>query len=70
MSEQDDKQAATLQRPTTNDPEAWKEYWKEIQPKEWFKAWGYWRTEPEIDTDRQKHPTERRNITPDIKHGI
>jgi len=28
MSEQDGRQATTIQRPTTNDPEAWKAYWK------------------------------------------
>ena len=41
MSEQDVRQASTLQRPTTSDSEAWKAYWKaQGQP---------WHTEPEID---------------------
>src|SRR5437660_140687 len=62
MSEQDGRQASTLQRPTTDDPNAWKAYWKtQGQP---------WRTEPEIDGDRQKYLTERRAIVPDIEQGI
>ncbi len=62
MSEQDGSQASTLQRPATNDREAWKAYWKQ-QGQEW-------RTEPEIDGERQKYLAERRSITPDIKQGI
>ena len=62
MSEQNNVQVSTLQRPTTNDPEAWKTYWN---------AQGQaWRTEPEIDEERQKYLAERRNITPDIGKGI
>jgi hypothetical protein len=53
---------ATQQRPTSDDTGAWKAYWKALgQP---------WRTEPEIDTERQKYLAERRNITPDIEQGI
>ena len=62
MSDQDNGQVSTLQRPTTNDPEAWRAYWKE-------QGWS-WRTEPEIETDRQKYLTERRSITPNIEQGI
>src|SRR5437588_2390151 len=62
MSEQDGKQVATPQRPTTNDPKAWKVYWEaQGQP---------WRTEPEIDADRQKYLAERRAIVPDIEKGL
>jgi uncharacterized protein YjbI with pentapeptide repeats len=62
MSEQDGKQATTIHRPPTNNPEAWKAYWeKQGQP---------WRTEPEIDTERQKYLDERRAIVPDIKQGV
>jgi Pentapeptide repeats (8 copies) len=62
MSEQDGKQASTLQPPTTNDSKALTTYWKEQgQP---------WRTEPEIDLERQVFLTERRSIPPDIKQGI
>src|SRR5437763_17189226 len=62
MSDQDNGQVSTLQRPTTNDPDAWKTYWKaQGRP---------WRTEPEIDQERQKYLAERRNTTPDIEKGI
>ncbi len=62
MSEQNRKQVATLQRPTTRDPEAWQAYWEtQEQP---------WRTEPEIDAERQKYLAERRSIKPDIEKGI
>jgi uncharacterized protein YjbI with pentapeptide repeats len=56
VSEQDGTQSSTLQQPTTDDQHAWEAYWKEQgQP---------WRTEPEIDVERQKFLTNRRNITP------
>ena len=62
VSEQDSRQASTQQRPTTSDPEAWKAYWKaQDQP---------WRTEPEIDTKRQKELTQRHAVIPDIEKGI
>lgn len=62
MSGQDGRQATVIQCPTTNDPEAWKAYWK---------AQGqFWRTEPEIDAERQAFLTERRSITPDIEQGL
>ena len=62
MSDQDNGQVATLQRPTTNDSEAWKAYWK-------AQSWP-WRTEPEIDAKRQKYLAERRTIVPNIEQGI
>ncbi len=62
MSGQDNGQVSTLQHPTTNDPEAWKTYWE-------AKGWP-WRTEPEIDAERQKFLTECLSITPNIKQGI
>ena len=50
MSEQDGRQATVIQRPTTNDSEAWKAYWEaKDQP---------WRTKPEIDPERQKYLDE------------
>src|SRR6266446_9358138 len=62
MSEQDGTKAPALQRPANDDKEAWKAYWKEQgQP---------WRTEPEIDTERQKYLAERRAIVPDIERGM
>jgi len=46
MSEQDGRQATAIRYPSTEDAEAWNAYWKEHdQP---------WRTEPEIDTERQE----------------
>ena len=62
MSELDGTQATALQRPLNGDKEAWKAYWlAQGQP---------WRTEPEINTERQKYLAERRSITPDIQQGI
>ena len=55
-------QAHFLQLPTSDDKEAWKEYWKQQEQP--------WRTEPEIDKKRQKYLNERRSISPDIEQGI
>jgi hypothetical protein len=52
----------TPQRPGTNDPKAWRAYW-EAQGQ-------LWRTEPEIDIERQRYLAERRAITPDIEQSI
>ena len=55
-------QTSAPQRPSLDDKEAWKSYWKEQgQP---------WRTEPEIDVERQKYLDERRKIKPDVQQGI
>lgn len=62
MSDQDNGQVFTLRRPITNDQEAWKAYWK-------VQGWS-WRTEPEIDTERQKYLARRRPIIPNIEKGI
>ncbi len=62
MSDQDNGQVSTLQRPTTDDPMVWKAYWK-------AQGWS-WRTEPEIDAERQKYLDERRAVVPDIEKGI
>src|SRR2546421_3493043 len=62
MSDQDNGQVSTLQRPTTEDPVAWKTYW-ETQGQAW-------RTEPEISTERQKFLKERLSIIPNLKQGI
>jgi len=61
MSEQDTGQIATLQRPTTNDQEEWKAYWKQQGQ--------LWRTEPEVDAEQQKYLAERRATMPDIEKG-
>jgi hypothetical protein len=62
QTQQNGKTASAVQRPANDDTEAWKAYWKaQGQP---------WRTEPEIDIERQKYLTERRAIVPDVKKGI
>src|SRR5205807_8457097 len=61
-STQNNTQAPALQRPANDDTEGWKGHWK---------ALGHlWRTEPEIDEERQKFLNERRSITPHIEQGI
>src|SRR5438445_752738 len=62
MSKQDGIQISTVQPPTTGDMNAWRDYWQ--------KRGQLWRTEPEIDVERQKYLAERRAITPDIEQGI
>jgi len=50
------------QRPDMQDRDAWHSYWRERgQP---------WRTEPEIDPERQAYLAERRAIKPDLEQGI
>jgi len=62
MSEQENGQISTLQRPITSDRYDWKVYWEQQgQP---------WRTEPEIDIERQKYLAERRYIEPDFQRDI
>jgi Pentapeptide repeats (8 copies) len=62
MIEQDGTKATALQRPVNDDKEAWKKYWQaQGQP---------WRTESEIDVERQKYLADRRYITPNIEQGI
>ena len=61
-NQENSKQSPVTQHPTNDDKEAWKAYW-EAQGQSW-------RTEPEIDTERQEFLTERRNIIPNIEQGI
>src|SRR2546421_12321514 len=62
MSEQFGTQARLLLRPSGDNKEAWRTYWRALgQP---------WRTEPEIDAERQKYLTERCAIVPNIEKGI
>ena len=50
------------QRPAIDDRDVWKVYWQ---------AQGMpWRTEPEIDEERQRFLAECRTIMPDIEQGI
>ena len=62
VSKQNGTQPTPSKRPTNDDKEAWKAYWKE--KGQW------WRMEPEIDGERQKYLADRRTITPDIQQGI
>jgi Pentapeptide repeats (8 copies) len=55
-------QKTMLQRPANDDKEAWKAYWKAQDQS--------WRTEPEIDLERQKYLDERRSAIPDFEKGI
>ena len=50
------------QRPANEDEVGWKTYWEGQRQ--------FWRTEPEIDSEKQKYLEQRRNITADIKQGI
>jgi Pentapeptide repeats (8 copies) len=62
LSEQDRLSASLPARPAPDDRSAWRAYWQQLgQP---------WRTEPEIDEERQKYLAERRAIVPDIENGI
>jgi len=62
MSDQDGARASAILRPLNDDKEAWEAYWiHQAQP---------WRTEPEIDLERQKYLDERRQITPVMEESI
>ena len=61
MSEQDGTQALSRHHPPRDDKEAWKAYWKEQgQP---------WRTEPEVDRERQHQLMVSQTTIPDIEKG-
>jgi uncharacterized protein YjbI with pentapeptide repeats len=60
--QQNDTYVPAEQRPTNDDIDAWKKYWRAQEQ--------LWRTEPEIDADRQAFLAERRKIEPDIEKGI
>src|SRR5690242_1330038 len=51
-----------LPRPTSDDREAWKAYWAAREMA--------WRTEPEVDEERQRYLAERRATEADIGRGI
>jgi hypothetical protein len=62
VSEQASQLPTQPQYSSADDREVWHHYWQvQGQP---------WRTEPEIDEERQKYLTERRHITPNIEQGI
>ena len=54
---QNGKQPPASQRPVNDDEKAWKAYWKTQGQS--------WRTQPEIDTERQKYLAGRCSIKPD-----
>lgn len=51
-----------LPRPTNDDPNSWCDYWRSLVLP--------WRTEPEIDAERQLFLKARRVVEPDIQQGI
>lgn len=56
------QQVQAPQRPAPEDRDAWQAYWKaQSQP---------WRTEPEINTARQKELAQCRAVSPDVEKGI
>jgi hypothetical protein len=61
MSEQED-QESNVQRPTTDDRNEWKRYWESRDMP--------WRTEPEINRERQRYLAVRRAVEPDVEKGI
>ena len=62
MNEQESVQTFLPARPATDDPGAWRAYWQQLGQ--------HWRTEPEIDAERQQYLAERRAIVPDIEKGV
>src|SRR6266571_4300684 len=62
MLEQENKPPSSLQRPTTDDRNAWHTYWQKLEQS--------WRTEPEIVAERQRYLTERLSIIPNIERSI
>jgi uncharacterized protein YjbI with pentapeptide repeats len=62
MDEPDASSTFGEQCPSTQDCQTWKEFWA--------KQGLEWRTEPEIDAERQAELTARRSITPDVAQGI
>jgi len=61
-NKQNSQPELALQRPANADKEAWKVYW--------IAQGQLWRTEPEIDKERQEFLADRRAIKPDIKQSI
>jgi len=62
MDELDALSTSGEQHPSMQDREAWEAFWAE-QGQEW-------RTEPEIDAQRQAELAARRSMTPDVAQGI
>jgi uncharacterized protein YjbI with pentapeptide repeats len=62
MDEPDAPSTQGEQRPNTQDRQIWQVFWAK-QGQEW-------RTEPEIDAQRQAELAARRSMTPDVAQGI
>ncbi len=62
MDEPDAPSTKGEQRPSTQDRQTWQAFWTQ-QGQEW-------RTEPEIDTERQTELAARRSITPNVTQDI
>src|SRR2546423_12349225 len=62
MSQQDGTQEQALLAPSTDNREAWQAYWQELGQT--------WRTEPEIDEERQRYLAEHRERPVDAYQGI
>jgi len=62
MSEQDRTQVNIQNRSTNNNPKVWKAYWMGKGQS--------WRTEPEIDVNRQAYLDERRKIKTGWMNGV
>ncbi len=62
MNEQDNLQVQAISHPSRDDRAGWQAYWQQQGQ--------LWRSEPEIDDERQQYLAERRAITPDVRQGI
>ena len=62
MSTQDNIQPTIKQHPVTSNRDEWKAYWIALGQS--------WRTEPEINIERQQYLAKQRSITPDIQQAI
>lgn len=54
--------AAKPLRPIATEKDAWRAYWQDLQQP--------WRTEPELDADRQAYLAQRLTVLPDLEEGI
>ncbi len=62
MNEQNTSQMRALPQPSSNDRAGWQAYWQQQGQ--------LWRSEPEIDSERQQYLAECRAMKPDIRQGI
>ncbi len=62
MNEQNNLQVKTLPYPSNNDRAGWQAYWQQQGQ--------LWRSEPEIESERQQYLAECRAVKPDVRQGI